>query len=342
MYYFFYFPLGTETRLKRIPAATLGLVIALALVHYLLNYFGPTYAWWDRLVLSADAPTLSQAITACFVHANLVHLGGNLLYLVTFGPALEDRVGRAAFLAVFLLCGLVSMLVEAEISRLLHPGQVGVVVLGASGAISGLMGLFAARCWFLRVRVAHATFAYLRGTARGGVTALPAWVALAAWSGLQAIYAAIALGDPRGATAYWAHFSGLALGFGIGAVSGLLRRGLWERRLLRAERYMSEANWFAALGEYEAYREGGAGERAEGLLGEARTLRLVRRNRDALAAYHRAFTALVARGAWGEAADVAEERRLRHCAARRARVRPPRSNPPRRLQQLWAGLRWPV
>ncbi len=306
MYYFFYFPLGTETRLKRTPVATLGLVITLALVHYLLNYFAPTYGWWDHLVLSADAPTLSQAITACFVHGNLLHLGGNLLYLVTFGPALEDRVGRAPFLAVFLLAGLVSMLVEAEISRTLHPEQLGVVVLGASGAISGLMGLFAARCWFLRVRVAHATFAYLRGTARGGVTALPAWVALAAWSGLQAIYAAIALGDPRGATAYWAHFTGLALGFGIGAASGLLRRGLWERRLLRAERYLSEANWYAALGEYEAYREG-AGERAEGVLGEARCLRLVRRDREALAAYHRAFAVLVADGAWEEAADVAEE-----------------------------------
>jgi membrane associated rhomboid family serine protease len=306
MYYFFYFPLGTETRLKRTPVATLGLVVLLALVHYLLNYFGPTYAWWDRLVLSADAPTLSQALTACLVHANLLHLGGNLLYLVTFGPALEDRVGRAAFLAVFFLSGLVSMLVEAELTRILHPGQSGVVVLGASGAISGLMGLFAARCWFLRVRVAHATFAYLRGTTRGGVTALPAWVALAAWSGLQAIYAAIALGDPRGDTAYWAHFAGLAMGLGIGAASGLFRRGLWERRLLRAERYLGEANWYAALGEFEAYREG-AGERAEGMLGEARCLRLVRRDRDALAAYHSAFALLAERVAWGEAADVAEE-----------------------------------
>jgi len=210
------------------------------------------------------------------------------------------------YLGAYLAAGLVSMLVEAELTRVLYPGETGVVVLGASGAIAGLMGLFAARCWFLRVRVAHMTFAYLRATARGGVTAIPAWIALLLWTAFQAIYALIALQAPGGATAYWAHGSGLTLGFGIGAASGLLRRGLWERRLLRAERYLAEANWYAALGEYAAYREA-AGERPEGLLGEARCLRLVRRDREALDAYHRVFALRASSGAWSEAAELLEE-----------------------------------
>mgnify|MGYP001052315201 FL=1 len=306
MYYFYYFPLGTETTLRRPPAVTLGLASGLALVHYLLNYFAPTVHLWDLLVLSTDEPTLLQAFTACFVHADLLHLAGNLLYLATFGPALEDRVGRPLFLGIYLLSGLVSMLVEAEIAGFLHPEQQGVVVLGASGAIAGLMGLFAARCWFLRVRVAHATFAFLRGTARGGVASIPAWAALLVWTGLQAVYALVALDDPRGATAYWAHFAGLLLGLGAGVAGAQFGRGLGERRLLRAERYLEEANWYAALGEYEAYRER-RGEDPQGLLGEARCQRLLKRDREALAAYRAGFALLAARGAWVEAAEVAEE-----------------------------------
>ncbi len=306
MYYFFYFPLGTEGRLRRVPVVTMGLTFVLAFVHYLLNYFAPTVHLYDLWVLPTDHPTLFQAFTACFVHGGLFHLVGNLLYLVTFGPALEDRIGRGPFLGFYLLAGMASMLAQVEAYHLLYPGAGPAYVLGASGAISGLLGLFAARCWFLRVRVAHATFAFLRATTRGGVTLIPAWAALAAWTALQGIYALISLGGADGGTAYWAHLSGLVLGFAGGLVSGQFREGLRERRLIRARRYQSRGQWYAALGEYEEFRSRGAAD-AEAWLGEARCHRLLGHRAPALAAYRRGFALLIEEERWGDAAVVAEE-----------------------------------
>jgi membrane associated rhomboid family serine protease len=306
MYYFYYFPLGTETRLNRAPVVTLGLAAVLLGLHLLLYYFQPSAHWSEHLVLPIDSPSLAQAFTACFVHANLFHLAGNLLYLVTFGPALEDRIGRGALLGFYVVAGLISMLVQVEILQGYSADRRAGHILGASGAIAGLLGLFAARCWFLKVRVAHATFAYFQGTARGGVTALPAWVALAAWSLLQAVYALVALDTETAGVAYGAHLSGLGLGLVVGIGTGLGARGRDEKRLITAQRYLNEGSWFAALGEYESGGRG-RGYRSEAKLGEARCLRLLGRHPRALGAYAEALQLLTSEGSWAEAGRVVEE-----------------------------------
>jgi hypothetical protein len=168
------------------------------------------------------------------------------------------------------------------------------------------MGLFAVRCGFLRVRVGHATFAYLRATARGGVTLIPGWVALLLWMGLQAVYALVAMQSPGAGSAYGAHAAGFLFGLGGGILAGDMGAGRAERLLLRARRAFEEANWYAALGEYEAHgsRHGAS---PEGALGEARCHRLLGRPQPALAAYRRAVKLLAARGAWREAEEATVE-----------------------------------
>lgn len=306
MYYFFYFPLGTEGRLSRLPVATITLAGILLVTHYLLHYFAPTVDLFWSLVLPTDRPTVVQAFTACFVHADLFHLIGNLLYLITFGPALESRVSRLVFVGFYLLAGFASMLVQVEAFGLLHPGEPPIVVLGASGAISGLLGLFAARAWFLRVRVAHLTMAYLQGMAKGGVTAIPAWIAIAAWTVLQGAYSIVSLESAASGTAYWAHLSGLVVGFATGLGGGLFQEGMRERMLIRGQRYMEKGAWFAALGEFESYNLS-TGGRPESKLGVARAQRVLRRSREALAAYNGAFQMLVEAERYSEAAGVIQE-----------------------------------
>lgn len=309
MYYFYYFPLGTETRLQRRPVVTILLVTALVVVHYLLNYFKPTvHLFWD-MVLRTDQPNLLQAFTACFVHGGLFHLAGNLLYLGTFGPALEDRIGRWAMLGFYLVAGMVSMLVQVEIYRHSVPGGDPILVLGASGAISGLLGLFLVRAWFLKVRIAHATFAYLRATTHAGVLALPAWVAVGGWTLLQAVYSLV-YGHGGGGTAYWAHLSGLVLGVAVGLLTRQGGSGLRERRLIQGRRYFDRGDYYAAMGEFQGHTEVTGGT-PEGLLGEARCHHVLRRRADALDAYDRAFVLLAQARRWPEAADtVAEIKRL--------------------------------
>jgi membrane associated rhomboid family serine protease len=306
MYYFFTFPLGTETRLERVPVVTMGLTAALLLVHYLLYYFAPTVDLYTSLVLSVHHPSLVQAFTACFVHGGLFHLLGNLLFLVTFGPALEDRVGRWAFLGFYLLAGLVSMLVQVEILRAFPVERRPVYIMGASGAIAGVLGMFGVRCWFLRIRVAHATFAYFQGVTRGGITLVPAWIALAVWSLLQAVYSMVSLDTESTGVAYWAHISGLALGLLLGLAMGLGGQARRERRLVAAERYMRAGSWYAALGAYQAsLRAGGYAARAS--LGAARCLRLLNRRPQALEAYREAFAVLVEAGDTESAVRAVEE-----------------------------------
>ncbi len=303
MYFTYFFPLGTETRLRRVPAVSLGLAGTLVLVHYLLNFYRPTVHLYDVLVLSTAHPTLLQAFTACFVHGGLLHLGGNLLYLLTFGPALEDRIGRGPMMGFYLLAGLVSMLVQVEVLRRSGTGG-DTAVLGASGAISGLLGLFLARCGFLRVRVAHATFAYLQAQARGGVVALPAWVAVLLWALLQGIYALVTLGNPASGTAYWAHLSGLGFGLGVGLLGGQAARAGVERRVVRGQRYLERGEWFAALGEFQSC---GGDPPPGALLGQARSYRLLGRRAEALAAYRAGIGRLVEEESWEEVAAADEE-----------------------------------
>jgi membrane associated rhomboid family serine protease len=306
MYYFYYFPLGTETRLKRVPVVTAGLAATLVVVHYLLYYFEPTVHLYPSLVLSVHRPSLLQAFTACFVHGGLFHLVGNLLYLVTFGPALEDRIGRWSFLGFYLVAGLVSMLVQVEMLQAFPPERRPVYILGASGAIAGILGMFGVRCWFLRVRVAHATVAYFQGAARGGINLVPAWIALAAWSLLQAVYSLVSLDTESTGIAYWSHTSGLALGLTLGLLFGLGAQARRERRHVSADRYLEAGSWYAALGEYQAAYRLGANP-APAKLGEARCLRLLDRRPQALAAYREAFAILAEAGDVEEAVRTLEE-----------------------------------
>jgi membrane associated rhomboid family serine protease len=251
-------------------------------------------------------PSLVQAFTACFVHGGLFHLLGNLLFLVTFGPALEDRIGRWAFLGFYLLAGLVSMLVQVEILRAFPVASRPVYILGASGAIAGVLGMFGVRCWFLRVRIAHATFAFFQGVTRGGITLVPAWIALAAWSLLQAVYSMVSLDTESTGVAYWAHLSGLALGLVAGLCLGLGGQARRERRLVAAERYMRAGSWYAALGAYQASLRAG-GYTARATLGTARCLRLLGRHPQSLEAYREAFAVLVEAGDTERAVRAVEE-----------------------------------
>lgn len=160
------------------------------------------------------APLLYLTIlSAMFMHGGLLHLGSNLLYLWIFGDNVEHRFGARAFLLFYLASGLAATLAQVALDpRSLIPN------LGASGAISGVLGAYLVL--FPRNRVRVVLFFV--------VTAVPAFVVLGLWIAMQFLdgWGAIAATEQTGGVAYGAHIGGFAAGVTLAL---LLRRRLPDR-----------------------------------------------------------------------------------------------------------------
>ncbi len=165
-----------------------------------------------RTLLDGHALRLFSAL---FVHADWLHLVGNLLFLMIFGIPAERALGPWRLLTLFLLCGALSNLAAAVSLASTHA----VVIVGASGAISGVIGAYLAL--FPR---AHLGFVIPLGVFLEFVRT-PASLLIAIWALLQLGFTFI--GPAFGAVAWWAHLSG----FGVGVALALLWRPAVARRL---------------------------------------------------------------------------------------------------------------
>ena len=182
-----------------------------------LSAFTATFAF-DPAALAAapGAPGVwLTLLTAMFMHAGWVHLGGNMLYLGIFGNNIEDRLGPWRFLAFYVACGLVAALVEAFGTGFPHTEM-----LGASGAIAGVLGAYL--LLYPRARVVTAVFViFIVELAR-----IPAWIVIGVWFVLQlgAGIATIGPGAPQADVAYLAHVGGFLGGMALIAPAWLADR----------------------------------------------------------------------------------------------------------------------
>jgi membrane associated rhomboid family serine protease len=250
MYYLFYIPVGTEARVRHTPWGT----ITLACVNLgAFLYFGLTPGSepdYYRFMLHPEAPSLFTSITSSFLHTGWVHLLSNLVYLGIFAPPIESRIGTVKFLAAYLCFAGLANLTQAWWMLRFTPDLVSMPILGASGAVAGVMGLFLVRLYFARLKFTAVTLLYFQGITRVNKIALPAFAAIILWFVLQAVYQ---MASPVEGTAYISHLAGIAFGVGLGFLMGLAGEGRLERRLVVGDRYAERGEWYAALGEYEAY-----------------------------------------------------------------------------------------
>lgn len=148
---------------------------------------------------SAELAALATLITALFLHAGVLHLVGNMLYLLIFGPAVELRMGHLRFLVFYLIAGVVSGLATV----LMAPAST-IPVIGASGAIAAVLGGYFVL--FPRGRITTLWFY--------GLIEVPAVLYLLLWFALQ-LYSALAAGPQTGdvgGVAWWAHIGGFLFG----------------------------------------------------------------------------------------------------------------------------------
>jgi membrane associated rhomboid family serine protease len=162
-------------------------------------------------------PAWLSVFTSMFLHGDLLHLGSNMLYLWIFGNNVEDALGHARFLLFYLLCGLIA----AGVQVLVSAGSL-VPMVGASGAIAGVLGAYYVKFPHARVRCVVFLFFFIT------VVMLPAGLVLLIWFLIQVLNSVqpSAYGS-QGGVAVFAHIGGFLAGW------ALIRRFEPRRRLRR-------------------------------------------------------------------------------------------------------------
>lgn len=147
---------------------------------------------------------LETLVSSMFMHGGWMHLLGNMLFLWVFGDNVEDIMGPMRFACFYVLCGLAA----AAAQILTDPTSI-VPMIGASGAIGGVMGAYA--ICFPRARVHMLIFLVIYIT----TISVPAVFVLGYWFILQLISGLGTLGSTGGGVAFWAHIGGFVAGLGL-------------------------------------------------------------------------------------------------------------------------------
>lgn len=233
-------PLHDDNPTTTRPIVTVGIMVACVLVyiaqHVLVSDAVTTRAAYAFGVVPAVLsgrealpdefyviPAWGTVLTSMFMHGGFWHLAGNMLYLWIFGNNIEDAMGHGRFLAFYLLCGVAAVVAQV----LPNPGSI-IPMVGASGAISGVLGAY--MLLFPRARV-------LLGLPLGFVLVqlgrFPAIWVLAAWFAMQLVMglitAARATGETQGGIAFGAHIGGFIAGLVLVAIFKKRSVPLWRR-----------------------------------------------------------------------------------------------------------------
>lgn len=199
-------PLGDDDRGRRIlPVVTYVLIAINVLVFFLELSGGDAFInKWSfvpsRFMANPGADFVT-IFTSMFMHAGLVHLGGNMLYLWIFGDNVEDAFGSVKFLGFYLLCG-----IGATFAQLAFSLGSDVPNLGASGAIAGVLGAYLLMFPQGRVNVLMGRIV----TQMPAIIVLGLWIVLQFFSGIDSI---ANTSTDTGGVAYMAHIGGFVTGF---------------------------------------------------------------------------------------------------------------------------------
>jgi membrane associated rhomboid family serine protease len=147
-------------------------------------------------------------LTSMFMHGGLGHLGGNMLFLYIFGDNIEDALGHARYLGFYALCGVAAAAAQLATGGLDSP----VPMVGASGAISGVMGAYIVL--FPRAPILMFNFSIpILWLLYGLFMSFPAWLVIGYWFVVSNLMPAVAtLGASVGGVALFAHIGGFVFG----------------------------------------------------------------------------------------------------------------------------------
>lgn len=212
-------PIKTDRPRIRPAYLTIALIVLMTLVQVLSRVMGtvdaPVRIGGETIVIAQERlvrdyglwgshPDFVTFFTHMFIHGDELHLAGNMLFLWIFGSLIEDTLRPWGLAALYLLGGILAAI--AHLGMTLFLGQdMDVPMVGASGAVAAVMGLFVLR--FYRTRIEIFYWFFIRGTF---------WVAsvwaLAFWIGMEFLSGLATASERGGGVAHWAHVGGFLAG----------------------------------------------------------------------------------------------------------------------------------
>ncbi len=231
------FPLRDDNPTSSFPFVTILLIVVNSLIFLYQASLGPKagqlfiyqYGAIPSVVVGTDSlpariaavPPVFSLFTSMFLHGGWMHLIGNMWYLWIFGDNIEEAMGRLRYLVFYLLAGLL-----ASISHVLSNVGSTIPSIGASGAISGVLGAYI----LLYPRARVLTLIFLGWFIR--LIYIPAGFVLGFWFLLQLLSGSLSQGQDAGGVAFWAHIGGFVAGM---LLVGLFKRG--DVRFFNPPRY---------------------------------------------------------------------------------------------------------
>lgn len=197
-------PIKDENPRLLAPIVTVGLILinVAVFVYEVQAGYTPVITKYglvpSELLQFRDLETL---LTSMFLHGDFLHLGGNMLYLWIFGDNIEGYLGHARFVLFYLICGFAAVAAHVYLG-----GASDIPMVGASGAISGVLGGYLIKYPRARVVVVLPVFFFLM------VRRIPAFFVLGFWFMMQLFSGLLTLQVEQGGIAFWAHVGGFAAG----------------------------------------------------------------------------------------------------------------------------------
>lgn len=198
--------------------------------------------WYANLGLIPSSIRWYSLVTYAFLHQDIFHLSGNMLFLWVFGGSVEDALKWKRFLALFFGAVIITGVLQAGITYLLPGSDRSLPIVGASGAVSAIVGVFAVRFYRSRIRFIGLPFQ------------VPAILLLAFVLLIEMGATLWQLAHREGGTsvAHWAHIGGFILGMAFAQATRLFSAGQQEYLASDAAMEMQRGSLFAAVRRWEA------------------------------------------------------------------------------------------
>ncbi|MCM8785704.1 MAG: rhomboid family intramembrane serine protease [Candidatus Omnitrophica bacterium] len=223
---FFFFPVRDEYGVKRFPVIVTLIIFINCIIFFA---FGFSSRYEDIILKYGFIPqnfSLKNLITSMFLHGGISHLGFNMWYLWLFGDNIEDRWGKIKFLIFYLFSGIFASILYSE---LIPKKFMNIPTIGASGAISGVLGAYA--ILFPKSRITLKYLIIILGI-RWGEFEIYSYIWLFLWFFIQGLYTLfVSLFSLQSQVAYAAHFGGFLFGIIVGLGTKLYREAKYRENI---------------------------------------------------------------------------------------------------------------